>query len=66
MKKRNLKKLSLQKNAISNLNTMTAGLNVTIVEKSEKLPCGSAGPIICKTEPGYGHPCTWEICVYIL
>ncbi|WP_298511964.1 class I lanthipeptide [uncultured Kordia sp.] len=64
MKKQLSKKLVLHKNTIHNLNTITGGNN-DIIAVSKKVRCVSAGPVICQTELGFGHPCSFEICIYI-
>jgi len=72
MKKKKIKKLSLNKNAISNLDQVKGGLEVTVEPVGTRVGSGcpdicetirrSCGPDVCFTENGYGFPCSWVIC----
>ncbi|MGH1383135.1 hypothetical protein [Kordia sp.] len=73
MKKKNLKKLSLNKDAISNLDQVKGGVAANGAEPvGTRVGSGcpdicesirrSCGPDVCITENGYGFPCSWLIC----
>ncbi|WP_298511967.1 hypothetical protein [uncultured Kordia sp.] len=57
MKKKNLKKLSLSKDAISNLDAIKAGAGAQPVDSLRR----SCDPkILCFTEYGYAWFCAWN------
>ncbi|MGH1383137.1 hypothetical protein [Kordia sp.] len=67
--KKKLKKLTLKKNVVSNLDKIVGGVaepNGTKFGSACQNPCDtrlkSCVPIVCLTQFDYGFPCSWIIC----